>query len=102
MRDRAETNSGVAAPRVDHWRRYRRLMALMLGVAVAAVAVALAVLHHDGVVLRRHVVTAMGLGIGVSLLLAGALMGLVFVSAASGHDDAVDRAESRRRRPGAL
>lgn len=84
VRDSTDT----AAP---HWRRYRRLMALMLALAVTAIATALAVLHHEGVVMHLNFVIAMGLGIGVSLLLAGALMGLVFVSANSGHDDAVER-----------
>lgn len=74
-----------------HWRRYRRLMATMLGLAVVAVGGALVVLTHEGVVLRPNFVIALALGIGVSLLLAGALMGLVFVSANSGHDDSVER-----------
>ncbi len=89
-------------PRADvtgpsHWRRYRRLLALMLAVAVVAIAVALVVLHGEGVVLRLHFVVALALGIGVSLLLAGALMGLVFLSAASGHDDAVERTNEQGR-----
>ncbi len=83
-------------PRTDaagsvHWRRYRRLLALMVAVAVVAIAVALVVLHGEGVVLRPQFVIALSLGIGASLLLAGVLMGLVFVSAASGHDDAIER-----------
>lgn len=72
-----------------HWRRFRRLMAFMLTVAVIAVSTALWLLHRDGVVMHFHFVVAMGLGITVSLLLAGALMGLVFLSSNSGHDDAV-------------
>lgn len=74
---------------VDHWRRFRRLMVVVVAVAAVAVAAALWLLHRDGVVLRLHFMVAMGLGIAVSLLLAGALMGLAFVSANSGHDDAV-------------
>jgi len=73
----------------QHWRRFRRLMLVMLTLAVVAVGTALAVMHRDGVVLHLHFVIAMGLGITLSLLLAGALMGLVFLSANSGHDDAV-------------
>ena len=72
-----------------HWRRFRRLMLVMFGIAVAAVAGALWTLHRQGVVMHLHFVIAMGLGITLSLLLAGALMGLVFLSANSGHDDAV-------------
>lgn len=64
-------------------------MALMLAIAVVAVAGSLWLLHRQGTVLHLQFMIAMGLGIGVSLLLAGALMGLVFMSANSGHDDAV-------------
>ncbi len=66
-------------------------MVPMFGLSIAAVALALAVLHAQGVVFHLHFVIALGLGIGVSLMLAGALMGLVFVSAASGHDEEVER-----------
>ncbi|MGI4877085.1 MAG: hypothetical protein ACRYG4_06320 [Janthinobacterium lividum] len=79
----------VTPVRIDHWRRFRRLMAFMVTIAVIAIAGALWILHRDGVVLHWQFMLALGLGIGVSLLLAGALMGLVFVSANSGHDDEV-------------
>ncbi len=78
-----------APNRIDHWQRFRRLMTVMLSIAVVAIGLALWTLRRDGVVLYWQFMLAVGLGIGVSLLLAGALMGLVFVSAASGHDDAV-------------
>lgn len=74
---------------VDHWRRFRRLMAFVAGIAVLAVVAALWILHREGTVLHWQFMIAIGLGIALSLLLAGALMGLVFVSANSGHDDAV-------------
>lgn len=73
----------------SHWRRFRRLMAFMLAIAVVTIAAALWLLDSSGTVLHWQFVLAIGLGIGVSLLLAGALMGLVFLSANSGHDDAV-------------
>ena len=72
-----------------HWRRFRRLMLFMVGIAVIAVVGSLWLLHSQGTVLHPHFVIALGLGISVSLLLAGALMGLVFVSADSGYDDTV-------------
>lgn len=74
-----------------HWRHFRRLMAFMFAVAVVTIAVALAVLDGEGVVLRAPFVIALGLGIGVSVLLTGALMGLIFISANSGHDEEVER-----------
>ncbi|MGI4880498.1 MAG: hypothetical protein ACRYG4_23775 [Janthinobacterium lividum] len=64
-------------------------MAFMFGIAIVAVTGSLWLLHSQGTVLHLHFMIAMGLGITVSLLLAGVLMGLVFVSANSGHDDAV-------------
>lgn len=94
----------VSGQRRLHWRRFRRLMAFMAGVATLAVGGSLWALQRDGVVLHLQFVIAMGLGITVSLLLAGALMGLVFLSANSGHDDAVidpagDPDRERRGRP---
>ena len=71
-------------------------MAFRVAIAVVVIAGALWTLHRDGVVLHPQFVIAIGLAIGVSLLLAGALMGLVFVSANSGHDDAVDRTSDDR------
>ncbi len=76
--------------RIDHWRRYRRLLAVALVVAGAAVAAALASLVAHGVELRLPLIIAVVAGITGSVMLAGALMGLVFVSARSGHDDAVE------------
>lgn len=83
-----------------HWRRFRQLMAVTAGVAAVAIAGALTLLHREGVVLHWQFVLALGLGIGVSLLLAGALMGLVFLSANSGHDDEVKGFEDRRKQQG--
>lgn len=70
-------------------RRFWRLMAVVALVAVAAAAAALAYMAATGTPLRLHFVIAMTLGIVLTLLLAGALMGLLFFSARSGHDDAV-------------
>ncbi len=73
----------------DHWRRFRRLMLLMTIVAFATAGIAVWQMRADGVPFHLHFVIAMGGGIVVALLLAGALMGLAFVSNRSGHDDAV-------------
>lgn len=92
MRDSPTAGAGA-------WHRFRRLLAVVAVVAVVTVAAALAVLDAEGVVLRPTVVIALTLGIGGSVLLAGALMGLVFVSAASGHDDAVKDPTNEQGRP---
>lgn len=73
----------------DHWQRFRRLMLLMTVIAFATAGVAIWQMRADGVPFRLHFVIAMGGGIIVALLLAGALMGLAFVSNRSGHDETV-------------
>ncbi len=77
MRDRA--------PITDR-QRFWRLMALMLTLAVTGIAGILVYLRQIGEPLHFHFVMAISLGIGLSMLLAGALMGLVFLSNRSGHD----------------
>lgn len=79
-------------------RRFWRLMALMAGLALAGVAGVLEYLHLIGVPLRFHFAVAISLGIGVSMILAGALMGLVFISNRSGHDTAVRSGDSGKDR----
>lgn len=78
------------------WARYRRLMRWMLGAAIVAVATALVYLKSGGGPLPVHMVIATIAGVGFSVLLAAALMGLVFLSSASGHDqDAADSTGDR-------
>lgn len=72
------------------WARYRRLMRLMLGLTVGVVIIALALLYRQNGLVSVHFFIATALGIGLSMLLMSALMGLVFLSHGTGHDDAVD------------
>lgn len=69
------------------WARYRRLMRWMALVAVLAIGVALAWLRSTGGPLPIHMVIATIAGVGFSVMLGTALMGLVFLSAGIGHDD---------------
>lgn len=69
------------------WRRFRRLMIGMGIAALAAVIIAIVYLQQQGGPLPVHMLIATIAGVGVTVLLAGALMGLVFVSAGSGHDE---------------
>lgn len=80
-------------PAGDHWRRFRRLMLVMTLVAVATIGLAVWRMHADGVPFHMHFMIAMGGGIFIALLLAGALMGLAFVSNRSGHDSSVSDLE---------
>lgn len=72
------------------WGRYRRLLAWMLLASVIAAAVAIAALTYVNGPLPLHMMIATGAGVGLSVLLAAALMGLVFLSSGSGHDDTIE------------
>jgi hypothetical protein len=78
------------------WRHYRRLMAWMTLVAALAVLAALAYLKYTLGALPLPVILATIAGIGLSVLLAAALMGLVFLSSGTGHDqDVADFEETK-------
>ena len=72
------------------WGRFRRLMKLMALVTALAVAGAMAVIYAQNGLQSIHLYIATALGITVAMLLTGALMGLVFLSAGTGHDNAVE------------
>lgn len=73
------------------WARYRRLMLGMAGVSLLAVIGALVFLRLSlGSGLTIHMIIATSAGIGLSVLLGAALMGLVFLSSGTGHDEAVE------------
>lgn len=72
------------------WARYRRLMRWMFAFTVLVVIVALTALYAEFGLVSVHLFIATALGIGFAMLLMSALMGLVFLSNGTGHDDAVD------------
>jgi hypothetical protein len=78
------------------WGRYRRIMRWMSAVAVACVAIALLWLRARGP-LPLQMVIATTLGVGCTVLLATALMGLIFLSSGTGHDEEADRWTGRDR-----
>ena len=71
------------------WARYKRLMRFMMGVTLGVVALALAVLYKSNGLVSIHFYIATALGIGFAMLLTSALMGLVFLSSGTGHDEAI-------------
>ena len=73
------------------WARYRRLMRGMALVSLVAVLGALAWLRFTlGDQLGLHMIIATAAGVGLSVMLGAALMGLVFLSSGSGHDEAIE------------
>ncbi|WP_447759978.1 hypothetical protein [Sphingopyxis panaciterrae] len=73
------------------WARYRRLMKGMALVSFGAVVLALGWLRFTmGDALTIHMMIATAAGVGLSVLLGAALMGLVFLSSGSGHDEAIE------------
>ena len=72
------------------WRRYRRLMRWMALIALIAVLVSLGGLWWVTGPIPIHMIVATSLGVFFSVLLAAALMGLVFLSSGTGHDEAID------------
>jgi hypothetical protein len=79
------------------WARYRRLMRWMLLVSLVAVILAIIYLKAQGGPFPIQMMIATIAGVGLSVLLAAALMGLVFLSSATGHDE--DAADNHRDEP---
>ena len=71
------------------WARFRRLMRWMMLVTVTMVTIAMILLYRSNGLVSVHFYIATALGIGFAMLLMSALMGLVFLSAGTGHDDAI-------------
>lgn len=78
--------SDKAARMADARRRFWRLMQVMLGVTGAVLVAAFTWLHRTGTPLPFHFIVAISVAVVGSLMLAAALMGLVFFSNASGAD----------------
>ncbi len=72
------------------WARYRRMMRWMGLLTAAVVAACLAYLHDVVGDVPIHLYIATALGISFTMMLMGALMGLVFLSSGTGHDESVD------------
>ncbi|MGE3396904.1 MAG: hypothetical protein AB7H79_08380 [Sphingomonas sp.] len=69
------------------WSDYKRMMKWMALAALVTVALSLWWLASQGTPMRLHLVIATVAGVGLSVLVGTALMGLVFLSNRTGHDD---------------
>ena len=83
--------TGSSDLKARFWRIFRLLA--ILSVVVAAIAVLFVARGQDEI--RIHMLIATALGTGFMVLVGGALMSLVFLSASSGHDDSIG--DNRRR-----
>ena len=73
------------------WARFRRIMRFMFMLTVGIVVVALAMMWKFGEQeVSIHFYIASALGIGFTMLLTSALMGLVFLSSGTGHDESTE------------
>ena len=86
----------IPSPRLSALRRFRRILKWMalFSIMVAAIAVLLVARGDNGT--HIHMLIATALAAGLSVLLAGALMSLVFLRSSSGHDDEASRFEEEQ------
>ena len=79
------------------WARYRRIMGYLGLMTLAIIAAAFAVVYWSGEPVSIHFYIALALGFGFTVMLTGALMGLIFLSSGTGHDESIeDKLEERR------
>ncbi len=72
------------------WARYRQIMKWLLAATTLTVFVAMVLLFAYNGMISVHFYIAVALGISLTMLLGGGLMGLVFLSNGTGHDESVD------------
>src|SRR5215212_4203688 len=75
------------------WGQYWRTMRWMVLVAILTVALSLFYLWRSGAPLPLHLVIATIGGVGLTVLVGTGLMGLVFLSNRSGHDEEAARGD---------
>lgn len=66
-------------------------MMLVAAITALTIAAALAFFYAQDEPASVHFYVAVAMGIGATMMLGGALMGLAFLSSGTGHDDAIDR-----------
>ncbi|KQM22299.1 hypothetical protein [Novosphingobium sp. Leaf2] len=71
------------------WARFRRVMRWMMTITVGLVLGSVILLYRSNGMISIHFYIATALGVGFTMLLASALMGLIFLSSGTGHDESV-------------
>ena len=72
------------------WARYRRLIGWMFAFTLVVTTAALTLFWYRNGFVSIHFYIATGLGIMVAMMLMSALMGLVFLSSGTGHDESIE------------
>lgn len=86
-------------PRPDYeraataWARYKRTMRWMTLAAIVCVLLSLVYLKSFGDPVPIHMVIATAAGVGLTVLVGTGLMGLIFLSNRTGHDEEAHRGE---------
>jgi hypothetical protein len=71
------------------WARYRRVLRWMAVLNLILIAGVIGLLYVLGALVSLEFAIAAALGIGITVMLMSALMGLVFLSSGTGHDEAI-------------
>ncbi len=69
------------------WARYKRMMKWMALAAAVTAGLSLLYLWQSGAAMPLRLVVATFVGIGLTVLVGTGLMGLIFLSSRSGHDE---------------
>ena len=77
------------------WARYKRLMRFMMVFTLLMVGGSFVALYRENGLTSAHLYIATAIMVGFAMLLTSALMGLVFLSSGSGHDEAVSDPTAR-------
>lgn len=72
------------------WARYRRIMRWMALVTVGVILLVWGYLYAQFGMVSIHLYIASGLGVGLTVMLGTALMGLAFLSSGTGHDESIE------------
>ena len=71
------------------WARYKRLMRFMMLITLLTVGASFVALYRENGLVSAHLYVATAIMVGFAMLLTSALMGLVFLSSGTGHDEAI-------------
>jgi len=82
------------------WAHYWRLMRWMGALTLLCIIIALGALYYFYGLVSIHLYIAAAGGVAASLMLTSALMGLVFLSSGTGHDESIDDPIAKEIYPG--